>query len=45
MTKEIIPIERITQAVQWIRGEKALLDFDLAKSQQSRATQCQEVST
>jgi hypothetical protein len=31
MSKEIIPIERIVQAVHWIRGEKVLLDSDLAK--------------
>jgi hypothetical protein len=30
MKKEIIPIERIAQAVRWVRGEKVLLDFDLA---------------
>ncbi len=30
MKKEIIPIQQITQAVRWVRGEKVLLDFDLA---------------
>ena len=30
MKKEIIPIQQITQAIRWVRGEKVLLDFDLA---------------
>jgi hypothetical protein len=30
MSKEIIPIERIAQAIRLLRGEKVLLDFDLA---------------
>jgi hypothetical protein len=31
MSKEMIPSERIAQAIHWIRGEKVLLDSDLAK--------------
>lgn len=30
MTKEIIPIEKIAQRIRHFRGEKVLLDFDLA---------------
>src|SRR2546423_14129942 len=30
MSKEIIPIERVAQSIRWIRGQKVLLDFDLA---------------
>jgi hypothetical protein len=30
MKKEIIPIQQIAQAIRWVRGEKVLLDFDLA---------------
>ena len=30
MSKEIIPIQQIAQIIRVIRGEKALLDFDLA---------------
>ena len=30
MSKQIIPIERIAQSIRWIRGQKVLLDFDLA---------------
>lgn len=30
MSKEIIPIERLVQSIWWIRGQKVLLDFDLA---------------
>jgi hypothetical protein len=30
MSKAIIPIERITQRIRYFRGEKVLLDFDLA---------------
>jgi hypothetical protein len=30
MTKEIVPIERVAQLIRWIRGQKVLLDFDLA---------------
>jgi hypothetical protein len=31
MSKEIIPIERIAQSIRHLRGEKVLLDFDLAQ--------------
>jgi hypothetical protein len=31
MSKEMIPIERIAQRVRHLRGEKVLLDFDLAQ--------------
>src|SRR5436309_1918012 len=30
MSKEIIPIERVVQSIRWIRGQKVLLDSDLA---------------
>src|ERR1700758_3342567 len=30
MSKEMIPIERIAQSIRWIRGQKVLLDSDLA---------------
>ena len=30
MSKEIIPVERIAQSIRWIRGQKVLLDSDLA---------------
>jgi hypothetical protein len=30
MSKEIIPIERFVQSIRWIRGQKVLLDSDLA---------------
>jgi len=30
MSKEIIPIERVVQAIRWIRGQKVLFDSDLA---------------
>jgi phage regulator Rha-like protein len=30
MGKAIIPVERIAQSIRWIRGQKVLLDFDLA---------------
>ena len=30
MSKEIIPIEHIVQSIRWIRGQKVLLDSDLA---------------
>src|SRR6478736_5456983 len=30
MTKEIIPIERVVQSIRWFRGQKVLLDSDLA---------------
>jgi hypothetical protein len=30
MRKEIIPIERLVQSIRWIRGQKVLLDSDLA---------------
>lgn len=30
MSKEIIPIEQVVQSIRWIRGQKVLLDFDLA---------------
>jgi ORF6N domain-containing protein len=30
MSKEIIPIERVVQSIRWIRGQKLLLDSDLA---------------
>jgi len=30
MSKEIIPIERVAQSIRWIRGQKVLLDSDLA---------------
>jgi len=31
MKKEIIPIQQIAQAIRWVRGERILLDFDLAR--------------
>jgi hypothetical protein len=30
MSTEIIPVERVVQAIRWIRGQKVLLDSDLA---------------
>jgi hypothetical protein len=30
MSKEIIPIDHVVQSIRWIRGQKVLLDFDLA---------------
>ena len=30
MKKEIIPAQQIAKAIHWVRGEKVLLDFDLA---------------
>ena len=30
MSKEIIPIEGVVQSIPWIRGQKVLLDSDLA---------------
>jgi hypothetical protein len=30
MSKEIIPIERLVQSIRWIRGQRVLLDSDLA---------------
>ena len=30
MSKEIVPIERLVQSIRWIRGQKVLLDSDLA---------------
>src|SRR5712691_6368538 len=30
MSREIIPIERVVQSIRWIRGQKVLLDSDLA---------------
>ena len=30
MSKEIIPVERVVQSIRWIRGQKVLLDSDLA---------------
>jgi ORF6N domain len=30
MSKEIIPIQRVVQAIHWIRGQKVLLDSDMA---------------
>ena len=30
MSEEIIPIERVVQSIRWIRGQKVLLDSDLA---------------
>jgi hypothetical protein len=30
MSKEIIPPERVVQSIRWIRGQKVLLDSDLA---------------
>jgi ORF6N domain len=31
MSREIIPIQRIAQAIRFLRGEKVLLDSDLAQ--------------
>src|SRR5690242_20264368 len=30
MSKEIIHIERVVQSIRWLRGQKVLLDSDLA---------------
>ena len=30
MSKEMIPVERLAQSIRWIRGQKVLLDSDLA---------------
>ena len=30
MSKEIIPVERVMQSIRWIRGQKVLLDSNLA---------------
>jgi hypothetical protein len=30
MSKEIIPVERLVQSIRWIRGQRVLLDSDLA---------------
>ncbi|HJW38881.1 MAG TPA: ORF6N domain-containing protein [Candidatus Udaeobacter sp.] len=30
MSKEIVPIERVVQSIHWIRGQRVLLDSDLA---------------
>jgi len=30
MGKAIIPLERVAQSIRWIRGQKVLLDSDLA---------------
>jgi hypothetical protein len=30
MSKEIVLLERIAESIRWIRGQKVLLDFDLA---------------
>jgi ORF6N domain len=30
MSKAIIPVERVAQSIRWIRGQKVLLDSDLA---------------
>jgi hypothetical protein len=30
MSKEIVPTERVVQSIRWIRGQKVLLDSDLA---------------
>jgi hypothetical protein len=30
MTKEIIPVQCVVQSIRWIRGQKVLLDSDLA---------------
>jgi len=30
MSKEIVPARRIAQSIRWIRGQKVLLDYDLA---------------
>jgi hypothetical protein len=31
MTKQIIPVERVAQRIRHLRGEKVMLDFDLAQ--------------
>ena len=30
MSKEIIPVDRVVQSIRWMRGQKVLLDSDLA---------------
>ena len=30
MSKEVIPVERLVQSIRWIRGQRVLLDSDLA---------------
>jgi hypothetical protein len=30
MNKKLIPVQQIAKAIHWVRGEKVLLDFDLA---------------
>ncbi len=30
MSKEIIPIDRVVQSIRWARGQKVMLDYDLA---------------
>jgi hypothetical protein len=30
MSKQIVPIERVVYSIRWIRGQKVLLDSDLA---------------
>ena len=30
MSKEIVPALRIAQSIYWLRGQKVMLDFDLA---------------
>jgi hypothetical protein len=30
MSKEIVPVARIAQSIYWLRGQKVMLDFDLA---------------
>jgi hypothetical protein len=52
MTKQaesLIPAERIENAIYFIRGEKVMLDFDLAKlydvpTERGRQTQSQTLS-
>ena len=31
MKKEIIPVQQVAQAIRFVRGERILLDFDLAQ--------------
>jgi hypothetical protein len=31
MKKEIIPVQQVAQALRFVRGERVLLDFDLAR--------------
>jgi hypothetical protein len=31
MKKEIIPVQQVAQAIRFVRGERVLLDFDLAR--------------